>query len=269
MNCEQTTERFVAQLAGEAAAGGDAALTAHLAECAACSDATKSLASLWSELGTLPDAQPSPMLRARFDALVAGWTDAAAGAGRSTRSTNRGRAWLAGLFATPRLTQWGGALALLVVGFGVGTWVAMRGGDMQALRHELQSTRTMMALSLLQQRSPADRLQGIGFSTRTDTPDAAVLDALFETLDTDSSVDVRLAAVDALSAVRDEAALGPRLVASLGKQPSPLVQVALIDALVRRHDSSAKPLLQDISADIRRNRTVRERAGWALQQLTM
>ncbi len=269
MNCEQATERFVAQLAGEEVAGTDAALAAHLAACAACRDATESLTSLWSELGALPDAQPSPMLRARFEALMAGWTDAAAGTARRASNIGRMRGWLAGLLATPRPAQWGGALALLVLGFGAGTWVTMRGSDMQALRHELQSTRSMMALSLLQQRSPADRLQGIGFSARTDTPDAAVLDALFETLASDPSVDVRLAAVDALSTVRDDAALGPRLVEALGKQPSPLVQVALIDALVRRHDSRAQPLLQEILADSRRNRTVRERARWALQQLTM
>ena len=56
----------------------------------------------------------------------------------------------------------------------------------------------MFALSLLQQQSASDRLRGVSYSYQMDKGDVQIREALLETLNSDSSVDVRLAAVDAL-----------------------------------------------------------------------
>ena len=275
MNCDHATELFMAGLAGELQARDDRALAAHLRTCTACAAETGRLAEMWMELGALPEAQPDATSRARFDRMLAEWQDR----GRTAmpliapdepraRGARR-RDWLAAIIGPQPAARWAAAVALLACGFIGGAWVATRGGEMRALRQELQSTRSMMVLSLLQQRSPADRLQGIGYSTHDGTPDPQVITALFETLDHDPSVDVRLAAADAITGLHPNADLGARLVNSLRAQSSPLVQVALLDVLAKRHESDAQPLLQEMTANPRLNKSVRERAQWALRQLTL
>lgn len=275
MNCDRATEMFMAGLAGELRARDDRALAAHLHACAACGAETERLAGLWMELGALPDAPPSTTSRTRFDRMLAEWQDTARAAPPRTAPDEpgawsaRGREWLAAVTGPRPAARWAGAVALLACGFAGGSWVATRGGEMRALRQELQSTRSLMVLSLLQQRSPADRLQGIGYSTNNGAPDPQVVTALFATLDHDPSVDVRLAAADAIAGLHPNADVGARLVNSLRGQTSPLVQVALLDVLAKRHESDAQPLLQEMTANPRLNKSVRERAQWALRQLTL
>jgi len=155
------------------------------------------------------------------------------------------------------------------VAFAAGMWLAGRSSEMHALRQDLQATRSILVISLLQQSSPASRLQGIAYSAGVDSPDPQVVELLFETLDHDTSVDVRLAAVDALAAVRGDASVGRRLTASLATQSSPLVQIGIVDALVHRRESSARATLQQMSESSRVNREVREHAKWAMGQLTL
>ncbi len=58
--------------------------------------------------------------------------------------------------------------------------------------------RQLVALSLLQQQNASDRLRGVNYAYRVEQSDPQVLSALLTTLDHDSNVNVRLAAVDAV-----------------------------------------------------------------------
>ncbi len=48
-------------------------LEAHFASCEECRREARELRETWMALGSLPEEEPSPMLRQRFDALLAGW----------------------------------------------------------------------------------------------------------------------------------------------------------------------------------------------------
>ncbi len=62
-------------------------------------------------------------------------------------------------------------------------------------------------------------------------PEPQVVNALLETVNYDDTVDVRLAAVDALRRLSVEPAVCSQMASALGRQDSPLVQIALIDAI--------------------------------------
>ena len=64
--------------------------------------------------------------------------------------------------------------------------------------------RQLVTLSLLQQQSAGDRLQGVNWSYRVEQPDTAVLAALLTTVNHDPNVNVRLAAVLKTSAIPPE-----------------------------------------------------------------
>ena len=64
---------------------------------------------------------------------------------------------------------------------------------------EIANTREMVALSLLQQQSATERLRGVDYTGRLRTMEPDVVSALTKAVAHDPSVNVRLAAIDALS----------------------------------------------------------------------
>jgi HEAT repeat protein len=139
--------------------------------------------------------------------------------------------------------------------------------EMAELRKELRDTRQLAVLSMFQSQSASERLQGVSYSTRSDRPDPEVLAALMHTLRYDSSVDVRLAALDALRRYNTQPAVRDGMVESLAKQNSPMVQIALIDQLVEMKERKAADSIKRLEQDPKLNPAVRERARWGLRQL--
>ena len=92
---------------------------------------------------------------------------------------------------------------------------------------------------------------------------AALLDALMH----DPNVNVRLATIDALErfASREEVRRGT--IQAVQQQPSPLVQIALIDFMVKTNERESVPTLRRLAEDPQADSAVRARATWGLQQL--
>lgn len=108
------------------------------------------------------------------------------------------------------------------------------------------------------------------WTSRLDQPDAQVLSVLLRVLELDPNVNVRLATVDALQQFYKNPGVRKGLIDALARSQSqsPLVQIDLIDAMVRANEKDSviviKTLLQDPAMDA----SVRQRAKWALQKLS-
>jgi hypothetical protein len=127
--------------------------------------------------------------------------------------------------------------------------------------------RQMVALSLMQQQSAGERLRGVSWAYRVESSDTEVLSALLSTVNNDQSVNVRMAAVEALHAFGASPVTRTAIVQSIPKQTSPLVQIALIDLLVDLKVTDATPALKQRSLDPAVDASVRERAKAALGKL--
>jgi HEAT repeat protein len=167
-----------------------------------------------------------------------------------------------------------GAVAWSIVLVALGTYLGLQLGnaktnsqDLAAMHTELTSMRQMVALSMLQQQSASQRLEGVTWTRREEHLDPQVLSALMHTLRYDQSVDVRLAALDALSRHAGQPQVKKTVVDALQEQQSPLVQVALIDQLVEWRDAEAAPGLEKLRQSPNLNPTVRQRADWAISKL--
>src|SRR5262249_37675651 len=162
------------------------------------------------------------------------------------------------------------ACVLLLLGFLGGHYIDRDPNDantrkqLAELQGELHKTSQLVAISLLQQQSPSERLRGVDWSTRV-TPDPQILDALQHTLRYDSSADVRLAALDALGRYGHQPKVSRALVDALDTQESPLVQLALIDVLVDLHESNAIEPLKRLQNEPKVNPAVREHADWGIK----
>jgi anti-sigma-K factor RskA len=267
MKCEQISELLPDYLQGSLSPDQHRTVEAHLQQCADCSEEV----AVWRRLSLLPVEQPSPMSRVRFEAMLEAYL-----AGRSNQPTSgpswqkRPSSWNFFDWLRSPLGAAAWSMALLVIGVFAGLRLAgpkPLSPDLAEMQKELASTKQLVVLSMLQQQSASARLEGVNFTTRDEQLNPQVLSALLRTLRYDPSVDVRLAALDALSRHPAQPQVRSNVMNALQEQQSPLVQVALIDQLVEWHDREAKPHLEELRRSPDLNPTVRQHADWAISKL--
>jgi len=267
MDCDRMARLLPDYWQGALQASDADFVASHLKVCTACHE----LVALGEGLAELPSEQPSPALRERFHAMLDAYEE-----GRGEASQFLPRAWPWGRnWVGMRLTVAMGAAAVLLVAVGFMVGRSLSGGEaarsqqeIAGMQSELTNMRQLMVLSMLQQDSASQRLQGVSWSRRQLKADPQILGALLHTLRYDSSVDVRLAALDALSRYGDQTQVRQGLTEALESQQSPLVQVELIDLLVAWRDGSALDQLRRIERDQNVDPAVRERARRAIDQLS-
>jgi hypothetical protein len=262
MNCEESRLHFAAALERQDEPPSPE-WKAHLEGCAACREELDTLRTHWAALGLLGDAEPSSNLRRGFYHALEAYQD-----GLTQASTSK---WWNAWWPRRPAFQAAFAVMLLVAGAGIGFLTARPAGqpahEVAQLRTEIGTLRQLIALSMLQQQSAVDRLQGVTWAARTEPSDMEVLGALLRTINQDPSIDVRLAAVDALGEFANSPVARRGLTQSLAKQTSPLMQIAVIDVLVRIRERSAVGPIRELLADQNLNETVRLRAENALRRL--
>jgi hypothetical protein len=268
-SCERAKEMMAAAWSRELDEAAAAMLQSHLDGCAECGTEMALLGSMWEKLGDLPVPEPSPAMRVRWERTM----DALLAAEYATpaRSPEQPRFRWQNIWPSNPAWQMAIAGLCLAAGLGVGTYL-QRGNaerdEVARLREEVASTKEMVAVSLLQQQSAAERLRGVDYSSRMPSMEPQVVAALIQAVNRDSSVNVRLAAIDALGKVANNTGVRESMQAALPQQDSPMVQAALIDYLVEAHDHSAVSSIKDLVSRPDLNPTVRERATYAVRQLT-
>jgi anti-sigma factor RsiW len=271
MKCEETGELLPDYLQGRLDPDMADEVERHLADCAVCGEE----ATLWNKLAMLPEEQPSPALQSRFKAMLESYQEGCwEKASLATEKNKVPAPMLWGLGNWRQIPAAGivWACLFLACGYLIGRHSeSATNPDVQkrveAMQSELATTRQMVALSMLQQQSASQRLEGVSWSTRLPEPDTKVLGALLHTLRFDNSVDVRLAALDALSRYAGRPEIRRELVDVLQTRQSPLVQVALIDLLVDMHDKGAVSQFKKFQQDPKLDPTVKKRVDWGIQQL--
>ena len=255
MNCEEARKHFVDYWRGALDEAGEAAFQGHLATCEVCRREAVDQKQVWATLGTLPDQDPGTQMRLRFyDSMRAL---------KQSEADKQARFW----WSRHPAFQVGFAVAILLIGVVIGSAITRQSGEVAQLRGEIYNMRQMVTLSLLQQQSAGDRLQGVNWSYRVEQPDTEVLAALLTTVNHDPNVNVRLAAVDALRNFSHSPVARKGLVQAIGKQNSPLVQIAVLDELVELRERSAAEPIKVLLAGSDLNSDVKQRAEWAIRKL--
>jgi Putative zinc-finger/HEAT repeats len=268
MKCEEIGELLPDYLQGSLKAEQDSLVEQHLVECADCREEVV----IWKKLSLLPVEKPSAESRERFEAMLQAYQT-----GRNDKASagferpKRGSLW-SWLRSPVGAVAW--SAALLVMGLFAGNYLGSKPthtnsdqDEIKTMHAELANMKQMVVLSMLQQQSASERLQGVSYSRREDQLDPQVMSALVHTLRYDGSVDVRLAALDALSRHGAQPQVHKGVVDALQEQQSPLVQVALIDLMLEWRDPDAAQRLRDFVQTPNLNPAVRQRADWALSRL--
>jgi len=118
----------------------------------------------------------------------------------------------------------------------------------------LNSAKRAMYAGLNNMESPASRINAAYNAHKLKNTGHDVVDALTETLNTDPSANVRLAALDGLTRFYRDSYVRGKLVASLKKQHDPVVQITLINLLTRMRESG---ILEDLNQIINDGNTMK------------
>jgi hypothetical protein len=238
-------ERLTDRLHGRLDELADRELSEHLAGCAACCTEAEETVNMWGRLGRLEASEvPSARMRARLWAALSAYEDRRAGLGGRLRGALE-RLW-------PREPAWqlGFTAAALVVGLlaGAGLRRPSASGEIQALRGELRTMQQTISVSLLQHQSASERLRGVDLTTRVG-PDDAVIGALLETVRHDTNVNVRLAAIEALTPVVARPPVSRELMATVRRQDSTLVRASAAELLLRAGVDGAEQAVNEFLAE--------------------
>jgi hypothetical protein len=140
------------------------------------------------------------------------------------------------------------ASVLIVAGF-TGGYLLQRPApnpEVAQLTQEVSDLKEMMMLSLLEKESATERLRAVSLTSDMTNASEKVTDALFQTLNNDNSVNVRLAALEALKPYVKNSDVRKQLIQSIGQQDSPLVQVELAQLMVAIQEKKSVKELQKL-----------------------
>jgi len=231
MNCDKADKRLMDSLMGALGTEDRRELDEHLASCERCGEEATEMETLWHELGSLdesPQEVPSEKLTRRFQLALADFETNLHETPRPGFSD-----WWAGLWTARPAWQAAFSAAVLLVGVFLGagmTWRQATNEDLAELRAEVETMSRAVTVSLLQHQSASERLRAVSWS-RMAGGDEQVLTALLDSARSDPNVNVRLAAVDALAGYVDQGAVRTSLMNSLEVEKSPLVQLAVLEAV--------------------------------------
>lgn len=162
------------------------------------------------------------------------------------------------------------AAFLLLMGIAIGFWMSPADRYQQqlsALSTEVRKTRELMMLTLLEQPSATERLKAVNLTNEFNQATDLVTHALLKTLNSDGNVNVRLAALDALLKYADNAAVREGLVNAIAHQESPLVQLALAEAMEKLQEKKSVNQLEELLKKEDLNEAVKKQVQQTIQTL--
>lgn len=139
---------------------------------------------------------------------------------------------------------------------------------MQALQEDLNETKAMLELALQNDQSASQRMKSIQASFSVAQPDEDMINVLIEVMNNDDNVNVRLAAIEALSNFSSNAQVRKALVQSLKQQKEAMIQITLINVLVGIEAKGAVDELNNIIEDSTTLPVVRDEAHMAVFKLS-
>ncbi|MES2796286.1 MAG: HEAT repeat domain-containing protein [Bacteroidota bacterium] len=212
--------------------------------------------AFWEHLDILKTVEPSPKIQANFDAMLTEF-----------KQQNRQKVTL----KIGNWQRWAVAASILVVGVLGGMFfqksVQNPKTDVAALSEEVHELKEMMMLTMLENPTATERMKAVSYTQELPKVNDKVLEALFTTLNTDENENVRLVTLDALVELGANPIVREGLVASLLKQESPLMQVAMADALVQLQEKKSVKSFKKLLENKQLNSGVKQKLEQSVKKL--
>ncbi len=171
------------------------------------------------------------------------------------------------LFRNKYALRFAYSVTLLAIGWYIGNWTNPDSGKLQSMSNEIDQMKQVMMYSMLEEPSATKRIKALSYAGDFKNVNDKILNAFLDTLNNDPNPNVRLTAVEALSKYSDIQFVRRGLIKSISVQESPLVQVALIDLMLKLKEKSSIIELNRLLQNRELNYSVRNKTKETIQQL--
>lgn len=254
---EETQQQLIDYVDGTLPDNERATLTERLAQEPELATYLEQIKTVSASMKRAAEWKPSPALRESFNALL----------NQEMANQDQGRV----VSLMPTYYRVAAAVALLIVAGGIGFWTVdqwQERQEMAQLKKELQETKKMMMAMMNNELSPSQRMMGVSVANTLATTDDEITRALGRVLNEDPNSNVRLSALDALAKFSHEPAVRSMLIQSLSIQDDAVVQIALIQLLVRIRETGILPQLENIIDNQQSIKAVKDEAYTAKLKLS-
>lgn len=198
--------------------------------------------TLWDSLASIEAGEPSANLRKSFYSKLEQ-------AARPTLSSK-----LRSFLGFSGNAGWITAAACVLVGLGTGQIISANSSDssaerLAALEQNVSMLNRTLILDRLDNDSAGKRLQGVLDAAYFAGEDAKITDALLQRAMQEPVHSVRAAAIDVLGRQLSAPTVGKRIMDSFAEADSPIVQLALIDVVLRNGDQQQLDKLLRLAQD--------------------
>ena len=175
------------------------------------------------------------------------------------------------IFFTPVFYRAAAAILLVMAGVAIGNWISnnqQQANELAELKLQVEENKRVMLAMMENQQSASQRMQGLSVAYEMDKPDDEIVKVLVKTMNEDANSNVRLAAMEALGKFSDEASVRNALILSLSSQKDPVVQIALIQLLVKMKEKGVVKQLEEITRDASTMKAVKDEAYSGILKLS-
>jgi hypothetical protein len=249
LTCTDTELLFIDYLDNEISAPARDAVNIHLESCDYCRQEMENFRQLFKAMGQQKPELPGIMMRENFNTMLQSEINIAATSqliksqSQSPVIPVKPAGWITRIAACLVLVLGGMFIGLLIRNTGSGSPAK---GEMAELKTEVKAMKEALMFNLLSDESASERIKAVSYADDMNNPGNDIIDALFNTLNTDDNVNVRLAALDAVNKFSRDHRVRDSLVASLRLQKEPILQIILINILSGQKEKKAKQTIKEI-----------------------
>jgi hypothetical protein len=224
--------------------------------------------ALWHQLGDIDAPSPSPKLKADFHAMLQAFDT---GTGKKVSFWQK---WYTILFSKSGLRVAYTMALMLSTGL-IGYFFSNKTlpsfadqSKVQQLSNEVHEMKEMMMLAMLQNPQATERMKAVSYTKELNEIDGKILAALIATFKDDENDNVRMVALNALIKLADEPQVRETLIESLMQERSPLIQVALADAMLKLQEKKSVNQLKQRLKETQLNKFVKEKFVKTIEKLS-
>lgn len=244
IKCEEVKLNLPAYIDGRLDKKLAAEISSHLESCAECNEFHAGFESFLGFANGMPAIEPPADMKNEFLKMM------------ETEMPAKQKRIL-----MPVWLQVAAVLAVAIITYSGGYYFGTEKsrGQQQQLQAELSQTKQQVLLTSLQEMTGPQKIDAVYTISQLSQTGDDVIDALVNTMNSDKNVNVRLAAINALSGM---AAKNPRikteLIRSLSLQENPLLQISLIQVLAEMGAKEARPGIEQIMNSDKADENVKE-----------
>ena len=231
MECSKVKINLPEYIDGKLDASASQMMDKHLESCDSCRELYTELKSFLKFTDSFPEIDPPEGMKEEFMQMA-----------------DLGNTHEPGIIRIPAWTKVA-AMILIVFGtFAAGYFSGSKKSEVGELKSEVGQLRQEVLLAGLRDYSGPQKIEAVYNIKSSGEVNESLVDALVHTMNSDKNVNVRLAAINALSEMMDKNdRIKTELIKSLSVQENPLLQISLIQVLTESGVKEAKDEIESIS----------------------